>query len=96
MQIFSFIMALIMTLVPFVGSVATNPGGALLNVSIVADTHLDARFPGGKLNLERGLRDMNKFDNDAVVVVGDLTNYGDEASVKYFYDIMRDTCDTEN
>ncbi|MBR0349558.1 MAG: metallophosphoesterase [Clostridia bacterium] len=96
MQIFSFIMALIMTLVPFVGRDAKNPDEALLNVSIISDTHLDARFPGGKLNLERGLRDMNKFDNDAVVVVGDLTNYGDEASVKYFYDIMRDTCDAEN
>ena len=96
MQIFSFIMALIMTLVPFVGRDAKNPDEALLNVSIISDTHLDARFPGGKLNLERGLRDMNKFDNDAVVVVGDLTNYGDEASVKYFYDIMRDSCDAEN
>ncbi len=96
MQIFSFIMALIMTLVPFVGRDAKNPDEALLNVSIISDTHLDARFPGGKLNLERGLRDMNKFDNDAIVHVGDITNYGDEASVKYFYDIMRDTCDAEN
>lgn len=96
MQIFSFIMALIMTLVPFVGRDAKNPDEALLNVSIISDTHLDARFPGGKLNLERGLRDMNKFDNDAIVHVGDITNYGDEASVKYFYDIMRDSCDVEN
>lgn len=96
MQILSFLLALIMTLVPFVGREAKNPDEALLNVSIISDTHLDARFPGGKLNLEFGLRDMNKFDNDAVVVVGDLTNYGDEASVKYFYDIMRDTCDAEN
>ena len=96
MQIFSFVMALIMTLVPFVGRDAKNPDEALLNVSIISDTHLDARFPGGKLNLERGLRDMNKFDNDAIVHVGDITNYGDEASVKYFYDIMRDSCDAEN
>ncbi len=94
-QIISFVLSLIMTLVPFVGREAKEPDEALLNVSIISDTHLDARFPGGKLNLERGLRDMNKFDNDAVVVVGDLTNYGDEASVKYFYDIMKDSCDTE-
>lgn len=96
MQIFSFILALIMTLVPFVGREAKDPDKALLNVSIISDTHLDARFPGGKLNLEFGLRDMNKFDNDAIVHVGDITNYGDEASVKYFYDIMRDNCDAEN
>lgn len=96
MQILSFLLALIMTLVPFVGREAKNPDEALLNVSIISDTHLDARLPGGKLNLEFGLRDMNKFDNDAIVHVGDITNYGDEASVKYFYDIMRDNCDAEN
>lgn len=96
MQILSFLLALIMTLVPFVGREAKNPDEALLNVSIISDTHLDARFPGGKLNLEFGLRDMNKFDNDAIVHVGDITNYGDEASVKYFYDIMRENCDAEN
>ena len=95
-QIFSFFMALIMTLVPFVGRSEKRADEALLNVSIISDTHLDARFPGGKLNLERGLRDINKFDNDAVIVAGDLTNYGDEASVKYFYDIMQESCDAEN
>ena len=95
-QIISFILSLIMTLVPFVGREAKEPEKALLNVSIISDTHLDARFPGGKLNLEFGLRDMNKFDNDAIVHVGDMTNYGDEASVKYFYDIMKETCEAEN
>lgn len=95
-QIISFILSLIMTLVPFVGREAKEPEKALLNVSIISDTHLDARFPGGKLNLEFGLRDMNKFDNDAIVHVGDITNYGDEASVKYFYDIMKKTCEAEN
>ena len=94
-QVISFILALIMTFTPFVGREAKNPDDALLNVSIISDTHLDARYPLGKLNLETGLRDMNHFDNDAVVVVGDLTNYGDEASVKYFYDIMKNTCDAE-
>ena len=95
-QIISFFLALIMTLVPFVSRKPVNPDEILLNVSIISDTHLDARFPGGKLNLERGLRDMNKFDNDAIVHVGDITNYGDEASVKYFYDIMQGNCDAEN
>ena len=95
-QIISFLLSLIMTLTPFIGREAKNPDEALLNVSIISDTHLDARFPGGKLNLEFGLRDMNKFDNDAVIVAGDLTNYGDEASVKYFYDIMKNTCDADN
>ncbi|MBR3835540.1 MAG: metallophosphoesterase [Clostridia bacterium] len=94
-QVIAFIMALIYTLLPFVNYGPKNDD-ILLNVSIISDTHLDARFPGGKLNLERGLRDMNRFDNDAVVVVGDLTNYGDEASVKYFYDIMQGTCKAED
>ena len=94
-QVISFILAFIMTFTPFVGRKAKNPDEALLNVSIISDTHLDARYPLGKLNLERGLRDMNKFDNDAVVVAGDLTNYGDGASVKYFYDIMKNGCNAE-
>ncbi len=94
-QIISFVMALIMTLVPFV-SMKPQSDDALLNVSIISDTHLDARFPGGKLNLERGLRDINRLGSDAVIVAGDLTNYGDEASVKYFYDIMQKSCDTKN
>ncbi len=95
-QIISFVLSLIMTLVPFIGRDAKEPEEALLNVSIISDTHLDARLPGGKLNLQSGLRDMNKFNNDAVIVSGDLTNYGDEASVKYFYDIMKGSCEAEN
>ncbi len=91
-QIIAFIMALIYTLLPFVNYAPKNDG-SLLNVSIISDTHLDDRLPGGKLNLGRGLRDMNKFDNDSVVVVGDLTNYGDEASVECFYEIMDKYCD---
>lgn len=94
-QVISFILALIMTFTPFVGRKAKNPDEALLNVSIISDTHLDARLPLGKWNLQTGLRDMNRFDNDAVVVAGDLTNYGDGASVKYFYDIMKECCDAE-
>lgn len=94
-QVISFILALIMTFTPFVGRKAKNPEEALLNVSIISDTHLDARLPLGKWNLQTGLRDMNHFDNDAVVVAGDLTNYGDGASVKYFYDIMKECCDAE-
>ena len=86
-QIISFIMALVMTLVPFI-SYGPKSDDALLNVSIISDTHLDDRYPLGKLNLATGLKDMNRMDNDAVVVVGDLTNYGDEASVECFYEVM--------
>ena len=93
-QIISFIMALIYTLIPFV-NYSPKSDDILLNVSIISDTHLDDRFPGGKLNLKKGLQDMNrmKADNDAVVVVGDLTNYGDEASVECFYELMEKHCE---
>ena len=87
-------MALIYTLIPFV-NYSPKSDDILLNVSIISDTHLDDRFPGGKLNLKKGLQDMNrmKADNDAVVVVGDLTNYGDEASVECFYELMEKHCE---
>lgn len=93
-QIISFIMALIYTLIPFV-NYSPKSDDILLNVSIISDTHLDDRFPGGKLNFKKGLQDMNrmKADNDAVVVVGDLTNYGDEASVECFYELMEKHCE---
>lgn len=96
-QIFSFILALIFTLVPFANYAPKNDD-VLLNVSIISDTHLDDRFPGGKLNLKKGLQDMNrmKTPNDAVIVSGDLTNYGDEASVECFYELMDKYCEADS
>lgn len=57
-----------------------------LNAAIISDTHIDTRLPCGKYLLERAFLDMNgcSVPTDAVIVTGDLTNYGDDASVEDF------------
>ena len=86
----ALIMTLICTVVPLVDYEAENPDDILLNVAMISDIHIDATLPAGKLFLTAGLQDMKKnaTENDAIVVAGDLTNYGDIASVDTFYNIL--------
>ena len=58
----------------------------LLNMSVISDTHLDAAFSPLAWFLGFGLDDMAaaKTPVDVVAVTGDLTNYGDEASIDEF------------
>lgn len=76
--------------VPFV----PKQDGVLLNASILSDTHLDARLPLGQLFLARALDDINAAGGavDALIVSGDLTNYGDGASVQAFYELLDKHC----
>lgn len=69
---------------------AKEPDKIRLNASIVSDTHLDTEFKPIGWFLGIGLRDMAnaKTPVDTVIVTGDLTNYGDEASIDHFFDIM--------
>ena len=96
-QVLAFILALIQTLVPFVAYEPLNKDEILFNAAIFSDTHLDDRLPGGKWNLALGLKDIarNSVPADAVIVTGDLTNYGDEASVACFYETMDKHCSTD-
>jgi len=60
--------------------------GVLLSVSILSDTHIDARLPLGRLLLARALDDISAGGAvDAAVVAGDMTNYGDGESLHAFY-----------
>ena len=63
----------------------------LLNMSVISDTHLDEAFSPLAWFLGFGLDDMAgaKTPVDVVAVTGDLTNYGDEASIDEFFDIMQ-------
>lgn len=69
--------------------------GVLLNMSVVSDTHLDEKFSPLAWFLGIGLRDMAsaKTPVDVVAVTGDLTNYGDEASIDEFFDTMQKNWD---
>lgn len=96
-QILAFVLAFIQTIIPFVSYSPVEEDEILLNVAMISDTHLDDRFPLGKWNLAFGLKDIarNSTPADAVVVSGDLTNYGDEASVACFYELMEKHCKTD-
>ena len=89
-KICAFFMALTCTVVPFVNYDVENKDEILLNAAIISDIHIDDRLPLGKIILSMGLLDMkrNSTENDAVIVSGDLTNYGDRASAEEFYEIM--------
>ena len=82
-KISALLMSLICTIVPFVNYDVESKEDILLNVAMISDVHLDATLPVGKFMLSTGLADMkrNATANDALVVAGDLTNYGDKASV---------------
>ncbi len=69
-----------------------------LNVALVSDTHIDSSLPAGKLYLGQAFKDIEKstVKNDAVVVCGDLTNYGDEESINEFFTIMNSNSTVEN
>ena len=84
--------AFIMAFIPFSGGrQAKTDDTVLLRAALVSDVHIDARFPLGQSALKTCYTDMNKFDPDAAVVLGDLTNYGDYATAERFFEITRDT-----
>ena len=62
----------------------------LLNVSMISDIHLDNSISLGDSIFEIALRDIEKGENiDAVLVSGDLTNYGDGPSIEGFFKLMQ-------
>lgn len=97
-KIGAFLMILVSTVVPFVNYDVENRDEILLNVAMISDIHIDARLPAGKMFLTLGLQDMkrNATENDAVVVSGDLTNYGDRESAEEFYEIFAKVNPAEN
>ncbi len=74
-----------------------NPDEIKLNVALISDTHIDSRLPLGKLYLKNAFKDMNSatVKNDALVVCGDLTTYGEEQGIIDFFEIMTETTDIE-
>lgn len=89
-KISAFILSLSLFLAPAGSYEAENSSDIRLNAAIISDIHLDATLPVGQQILTAGLKDMkgSKTPLDAVIVTGDLTNYGDENSLKRFYEIL--------
>ena len=72
--------------------------GCLLNTTILSDIHIDVDWPIGEWIWEIGLSDIarSKDTIDALIVSGDLTNYGDGPSIESFFNIMAKTDCAEN
>ena len=72
--------------------------GCKLNASIVSDIHIDVDWPIGEWIWAMGLGDVARSTDtvDALIVSGDLTNYGDAASMQSYYDIMAESDCAEN
>ena len=101
MQFFSrltaFLISVIMTVFPCL-DYSPESDDIRLNAAIISDTHIDTRLPCGKYLLKRAFLDMNgcSVPTDAVIVTGDLTNYGDDASVEDFFRILTESSKAKN
>ncbi len=97
----STLISVILMLFPVFGNIA-NPfavkeDDCLLNVEIISDVHIDVKEYILQFFLRTGMKQLNKSKSeiDAVVVAGDITNYGDEESLAKFYEIMDECCPVE-
>ncbi|MBQ3007440.1 MAG: metallophosphoesterase [Clostridia bacterium] len=105
-QIIALIVSLLTTVFPsseFLAGfealeLATKEDNCRLNASIVSDIHIDVDWPIGEWIWANGLNDLERSKDtiDALIVSGDLTNYGDAASMESFYKIMYDSRCAEN
>ena len=77
---------------------ATEREECLLNASIVSDVHIDVDWPIGEWVWANGLNDLNRSVDtiDALIVSGDLTNYGDGPSMESFFNIIGEKNPAEN
>ena len=90
----AFLMSAILTFLPTAGlslrTVDTLSDDCRLNVEMISDTHLEdwgiirpGFIAGGLHNLKH-----SKAPIDAVLIAGDITNYGDEESVDRFFKLF--------
>lgn len=92
-KLLALLQAFILMICPCLNYSVKNPDEIRLNAAVISDTHIDTRLPCGKALLKKAFTDMNacKSPVDAVIVTGDLTNYGDEASIIDYFDILSET-----
>lgn len=105
-QIIALIVSLLTTVFPsseFLAGfdaleLATKEDSCRLNASIVSDVHIDVDWPIGEWIWANGLNDLERSKDtiDALIVSGDLTNYGDAPSMESFFRIMADSPCAEN
>ena len=95
-RFFASVLAFILAFIPFSGGKKNiSEGEVKLKVAIVSDVHIDRRLPIGQAALANCYEDMNKLEPDAVAVLGDLTNYGDYATLERFFEITTEHVDDD-
>ena len=77
---------------------AEKNDNCLLNAAIMSDIHIDVEWPIGEWVWANGLNDLERSVDpiDALIVPGDLTNYGDSASMTSFFNIIDESGCAEN
>lgn len=101
--LYSIFVTLITLLFPFTSALnpefeVKNSKEIKLNMEIVSDVHVDSRelisaslFKSGIMNMRKSVAPI-----DGLIIPGDMTNYGDEASIKYLYETIDKYCPTDN
>ena len=95
----AFIMSIVLTAIPYAGFdkpfLQTREDDCQLNLSMISDIHLETPGIFRKGFLKQGLLNINNALSpvDAILVDGDITNYGDEETLASYYDIITDYTD---
>lgn len=100
--IYTIFVTLITLLFPFTSALnpefVTKKDDVRLNMEIVSDLHLDPRELLSSSLFKSGVMNMRESTSpiDGLIVPGDITNYGDAASVEYFYKTISKYMPTDN
>lgn len=93
---FTFLLALIMSLMPFKSThgrnIDTLSDDCKLTVEILSDTHLEKNGFLRRFMFETALKHINKAKCtvDSILVDGDITNYADEYSIAKYYATIKE------
>lgn len=102
-RILAILLTLYMSIVPFSSvpiesTAAQSETAIMLDVALLADTHVKDAGSKQHQNLESGLKNLSKnFEGlDAITVSGDLTDGGKPESLKLFYETLIQNSSVEN
>lgn len=93
-KLYSLLMAILFAVFPSMNTNAysfqTKTEACHLNLALISDTHIDYREYLLQAMLAGGMSGLGlaQSEIDALVVAGDITNYGDKKSVERFYKIV--------
>ena len=90
----AFLTSLFLTLIPYAGialpGLDVSDENCLVNIEMISDTHLEANGIFRQSFMKSGFSTMkrSKAPIDAVLVNGDITNYGDEETLKQYFELI--------